>query len=215
MRLRKKWWARPELEASPLVITKPEEFKGKWSAEFKNNNPIYLELGCGRGQFISEWSKANQDKNFVAIDLKDEVLIYTLHKVQEVEVENVRIIPLNIAFIENVFDTDEISQIFINFCNPWPKERHNKRRLTYPKFLEAYKKFLKLNGQIWFKTDDKELFEASIEYFKTSGFNIEFLTYDLHSSDFAENIVTEYEGKFTELGMKTMFLVARLVVQSK
>lgn len=215
MRLRKKWWARPEMEASHLVITKPEEYKGKWRDEFKNNNPIYLELGCGRGQFICEWSKGNADKNFVAVDLKDEVLIYTLHKVQEAEVENVRIIPLNIAFIENVFDKDEISQIFINFCNPWPKERHNKRRLTYTKFLETYKNFLKVDGQIWFKTDDKDLFEASIEYFKTSGFEIEFLTYDLHASEFDKNVVTEYEGKFTALGMKTMFLTARLVVQSK
>lgn len=176
MRLRKKWWARPMLEESPLVIINPKEKKGKWSEEFKNSNPIYLELGCGRGRFISTHGENNPSINYIAIDIKDEVLIYTLKNVQEKEIENVRIIPLEIAFIEDVFDKDEIGRIYINFCNPWPKKSHNKRRLTHTTFLERYKKFIKPDTEVWFKTDDKELFEASLEYFPQSGFEILFST---------------------------------------
>lgn len=211
MRLRKKWWARPELESSSFFITNSMEYCGKWKEEFKNNNEIHLELGCGRGKFISEKAKANPNINYVAIDLKDEVLVYTLRNVIKAEVTNVRIVPLNIQLIEGVFAKDEISKIYINFCNPWPKDRHKKRRLTHTRFLTEYKKFLKAGGEIWFKTDDTELFEESIEYFKSSGFNIEYLTYDLHNSDFKENIVTEYESKFASQGMKIMFLIAKLM----
>lgn len=212
MRLRKKHWARPELEASPIVIINPRELKGRWKEEFKNNNDIHLELGCGRGGFVSKRAKLYPDTNFISIDLKDEVLVYALRKVQEAELENVRITPLNIMFVEELFEKDEISRIYINFCNPWPKDRHNKRRLTHTKFLTEYKKFLKPQGEIWFKTDDTDLFEASIEYFKESGFDIEVLTYDLHKDNFEDNVVTEYEAKFTGLGMKTMFILARLNV---
>lgn len=215
MRLRKKWWARPELESSQFFITNAMEHCGRWKEEFKNSNEIQLELGCGRGRFISERARANPNINFVAIDLKDEVLIYTLRRVIEAEVTNVRIVPLNIQLIEGVFGKDEISKIYINFCNPWPKDRHKKRRLTHTRFLNEYKKFLKPQGEIWFKTDDTELFEESQEYFKESGFSIEYLTYDLQKSDFAENIVTEYEEKFTSKGMKTMFLIAKLTKLTK
>lgn len=210
MRLRKKHWARPEMEESPLVITNPRDYKGRWQEAFNNSNHIYLELGCGRGRFISEHAKQSPNINFIGIDLKDEVLVYALRKVEAAEVQNARLIPLEIAFIEELFDKDEISRIYINFCNPWPKERHNKRRLTHTRFLSKYKNFLKPHSEIWFKTDDTELFEASQEYFKESGFDIEFLTYDLHSSGFDRNIMTEYEEKFTNLGMKTMFLLAKL-----
>lgn len=221
MRLRKKHWARPELEASHIVITDQYDHKGKWNEEFKNNNEIHLELGCGRGGFISEKSKQNLGVNFVGIDLKDEVLVVALRKVidvRKVEGEqdiNVRLMPLNIALIDDVFEKDEISRIYINFCNPWPKERHNKRRLTHTKFLTNYKKFLKPGSEVWFKTDDTELFEHSLEYFKECGFEILFFTYDLHNSEFKENVVTEYEAKFTGLGMKTMFLQAKLIVPNK
>ncbi len=208
MRLRKKWWARPEMEQSPLVVTRPADKKGLWKDEFGNNNEIYLELGCGRGKFMSELAESKPNINFVAVDLKDEVLIYLLHKLQERELDNVRIVPMNISFISDVFCEGEVSRIYINFCNPWPKERHKKRRLTHSRFLNEYIKFIKPSSQIWFKTDDKELFDESQEYFKESGFSINYLTYDLHNSDFEGNITTEYEEKFTSLGMKTMFLIA-------
>lgn len=210
MRLRKKWWARPEMEDSEIVLTDRASNKGRWKEAFNNDNDIYLELGCGRGRFVTTKAETNPNINYVAIDLKDEVLVYAKRKVEEKELKNVRFIPMEIAFIEEVFDKDEISKIYINFCNPWPKKSHHKRRLTHTRKLEAYKKFLKPNSEIWFKTDDTDLFEASQEYFKESGFSIEFLTYDLHKSDFDKNIMTEYEEKFTSFGMKTMFLIAKL-----
>jgi tRNA (guanine-N7-)-methyltransferase len=210
MRLRKKWWARPELENSDFFITKPMEHFGHWNEVFGNNNEIHLELGCGRGRFISDKAKLNPHINYVAIDLKDEVLIYTLRRVLEDEVTNVRVVPMNIQQIEGVFSKDEITKIYINFCNPWPKDRHKKRRLTHTRFLTEYKKFLKLGSEIWFKTDDTELFEESIEYFKECDFDIKYLTHDLHKSDFSQNIVTEYEEKFSSKGMKTMFLIGKL-----
>jgi len=217
MRLRKKYWARPEMEMSHIVITDQYDYKGKWDVEFKNNNPIHLELGCGMGGFISEKSKQNLNINFVGIDLKDEVLVFALRKVVEVrEVQdkqnlNVRLMPLNISFIDDVFEKDEISRIYINFCNPWPKGRHNKRRLTHSKFLTSYKKFLKTGCEVWFKTDDTQLFEDSLEYFKQCGFEILYSTYDLNKSGFEENVVTEYEAKFYALGKKAMFLRAKLL----
>jgi len=210
MRLRKKWWARPELEESNLFIPKASENKGKWNEVFGNSNPIYLELGCGRGGFLVQHAMNNPNINYVAVDLKDEVLIYGLHKLQENNVENARLTAMNIDFIEDVFEKDEVSKIYINFCNPWPKDRHNKRRLTHTRFLSKYKNFLKPGSEVWFKTDDTDLFNASQEYFKESGFEIEFITYDLHKSDFEGNVMTEYETKFTNLGMKTMCLTARL-----
>lgn len=211
MRLRKKRWARPELEASSFFIIDKYEHKGKWNEVFGNNNPIHLELGCGRGRFITSKAIENKNINYIGIDLKDEVMIFTLKKVKEAELENVRIIPLNIMLIDGVFGEDEIDRIYINFCNPWPKLRHNKRRLTHTNFLNNYKKFLKKNSQIWFKTDDTGLFEDSQIYFEEEGFKIKYLTYDLHNSDFEGNVMTEYEKKFTSLGMKTMFLIAELM----
>ncbi|MCR4943986.1 MAG: tRNA (guanosine(46)-N7)-methyltransferase TrmB [Clostridium sp.] len=213
MRLRKKWWARPELEASDVFVNEPRELKGKWSEEFGNNKPIHLELGCGRGGFLTQNCLKHPNINHIAVDLKDEVLVYALRKVQDEsheKIENARIVALNINFIAELFDKDEVEKIYINFCNPWPKDRHNKRRLTHTRFLNEYKKFLKPGSEIWFKTDDTDLFNDSQEYFKECGFELEFVTYDLHNSDFKENLMTEYETKFTNLGMKTMFLIARL-----
>ncbi|WP_026093863.1 tRNA (guanosine(46)-N7)-methyltransferase TrmB [Clostridium tyrobutyricum] len=211
MRLRKKWWARPEMESSRLTVVKPQEYNGKWREEFKNSQDIYLELGCGRGRFLCDNASNNKDINYIGIDLKDEVLIYALRRAIDMEMENVRIVPMNINNIEEVFDRDEISRIYVNFCNPWPKERHKKRRLTHTRLLEKYKIFLKPEGEIWFKTDNLELFNESQNYFKESGFNIQYLTYDLHKSNFKGNITTEYEQKFIGLGMKIMFLIVKML----
>ncbi len=210
MRLRKKWYARPEMEKSPLVITNPRESKGNWKDEFQNDNPIYLELGCGNGRFLKDISLKNQNINFIGIDNKDEVLINALRKLNEFNALNARIVPFQISFVEEIFDENEVDRIYINFCNPWPKERHKKRRLTNKNFLEKYRGFLKKDSEIWFKTDDKELFCDSHDYFTQSRFKIEYATYDLHNENFHENIVTEYEEKFSKLGMKIMFLIAKI-----
>ncbi|NEZ47502.1 tRNA (guanosine(46)-N7)-methyltransferase TrmB [Clostridium niameyense] len=216
MRLRKKWWARPEIEKSDIFIKNHRECRGEWSKEFNNNNEIHLELGCGRGGFISKLAYNNPNINYIGVDLKDEVIVYAIRKVKETknedgsDLKNVRFLTMNIMSIAEVFEENEINKIYINFCNPWPKERHNKRRLTHTKFLTEYKKFLKPNSEIWFKTDDKDLFEDSKEYFKESGFDIKYITYDLHNSDFTKNTKTEYEEKFSSMGMNIMFLIGKL-----
>jgi len=209
MRLRKKKWARPEMEASSIIITKPQELSGIWHKEFKNDNDIYLELGCGRGAFIEAQAHQNKNINFIGIDLKDEVIVFALRKVVENMLENVRLIPMNIMQVEEIFAEDEISKVYINFCNPWPKVRHNKRRLTHTKFLSMYKKFIKHGSEIWFKTDDTELFRDSFDYFKEAGMEIVYKTDDLHLSGFELNVMTEYETKFYGMGNKIMFLIAK------
>lgn len=211
MRLRKKWWARTEMEENPFFIKDNFEHYSKWNEVFQNNNPIYLELGCGWGKFISEHAENNKNINYIGIDLKDEVLVYALRKLKEQELYNARILAMNISFIEKVLSKDEIDRIYINFCNPWPKLRQNKRRLTHSVFLKKYKEFLKSSSEIWFKTDDDGLFRDSIDYFKGEGFDIKYLTYDLHKSDFSYNIMTEYEEKFSKRGINIKFLIAQKV----
>ncbi|KGM99844.1 tRNA (guanosine(46)-N7)-methyltransferase TrmB [Clostridium botulinum] len=213
MRLRKKWWARPELDESPFFksLDEARELKGNWKNEFKNDNEIYLELGCGRGGFAVQLARKFSDKNLISIDLKDEVLVYTLRNIVSAELTNVRVIAMNIGMISEIFDENEISRIYINFCNPWPKDRHNKRRLTHTRFLTEYKKFIKPGTEVHFKTDDLDLFNDSLVYFEESGFDILYKTYDLHNSDYAsENLMTEYESKFKERGIKSKFLIAKL-----
>ncbi|CUP82573.1 tRNA (guanosine(46)-N7)-methyltransferase TrmB [Clostridium baratii] len=217
MRMRKKPWARPELESCDFFVIKPSDYKGKWRETFaRKDNPIYLELGCGKGTFMAVHASENKDINYIAIDIKDEVLVLAKRNIEKAfedkneVIDNVKLMAQEIAIIDEMLsEEDVIDRIYINFCNPWPKERHKKRRLTHTRQLENYKKFLNDNGEIWFKTDDDELFEESIEYFKESGFNIEYITYDLHSSDFKYNVTTEHEDMFTKQGIKTKFLIAR------
>ena len=215
MRLRKKPWARPELEACNFFITNPSENKGKWKQSFVNDNPIYLVLGCGKGTFIAVHGSENEDINYIAIDIKDEVLVLAKRNIEKAyedknkEINNLKLMAQEIALINDIFsEEDVVDRIYINFCNPWPKERHKKRRLTHTRQLENYKNFLAEDGEIYFKTDDDELFDESIEYFKEAGFNIEYITYDLHKSDFVGNVRTEHENMFSEQGIKIKFLIA-------
>lgn len=215
MRLRKKPWARPELEACNFFVINPKENKGKWKEQFKNNNPIYLELGCGKGTFIAVHGSENEDINYIAIDIKDEVLVLAKRNIEEAykendkEIDNLKLMAQEIGLIEEIFDENDIvDRIYINFCNPWPKERHKKRRLTYTRQLEKYKNFLSEEGEIYFKTDDDNLFDESLEYFKEAGFVINYITYDLHNSDFVGNVQTEHEKMFTAQGIKIKFLIA-------
>ncbi len=216
MRLRKKPWARPELEACNFFIVNPSEYKGRWRESFNNDNPIYLELGCGKGTFVAVHGSENPNINYVAIDIKDEVLVLAKRNIEKaynekgLEVNNLKLMAQEIFLINDVFSKEDIvDRIYINFCNPWPKERHKKRRLTFPTQLEKYKEFLSKEGRIYFKTDDDELFEESLVYFKESGFEIEYITYDLHKSDFVGNVRTEHENMFSEQGIKIKFLIAK------
>ena len=219
MRIRYKKWARPELEASKFYEDNPEEWKGKWKEHFtKTSNPIHLELGCGKGQFISKLAVENQNTNYIAIDLVDAMLglakrnIENTYKEENIEPENVIITRFDIERINLILDEkDNIERIYINFCNPWPRGKHHKKRLTHTRQLEKYKEFLSKGGEVYFKTDDDNLFLDSLNYFEKAGFEIVKKTFDLHEEvDFWENIETEHEKMFSEQGIKIKALVARL-----
>ena len=217
MRIRFKPWARPELEACKFYIDNPENLKGKWKEQFKNNNPIYLELGCGKGSFISNMAFKHQDINYIAIDVVDAMLGLAKRNIEEIysknnfEVSNVFITRFDIERILLIFDeNDKIERIYINFCNPWPRGKHRKKRLTHTRQLEKYKVFLKDKGEIFFKTDDDGLFLDTLNYLENSGFEIIKKTFDLENEEnFWENIQTEHEKMFMEQGIKIKAVIAR------
>ena len=221
MRIRFKKWARPELEASNFYIDTPEEYKGKWNELFERKQPLYLELGCGKGGFISQTAPENLNKNYIAIDLVDAMLGLANRKIEEAysvinkKPDNIYITRYDIDRILNIFDEkDNIERIYINFCNPWPRGKHHKKRLTHTRQLEKYKQFLSKDGCIYFKTDDENLFTDSLTYFKEAGFNLEKVTYDLaiesHFWNGEENIETEHEKMFKEQGIKIKALIAKI-----
>ena len=219
MRIRYKKWARPELEASEFYEDEPEKWKGKWKEHYDDSRkPFMLELGCGKGQFISKLAVENQNINFLAIDLVDAMLglakrnIEQEYKNENLEPKNVIITRFDIERINLILDKkDEVERIYINFCNPWPKGKHRKKRLTHSRQLEKYKEFLKPNAEVYFKTDDDGLFESSLTYFEESGFEIIKKTYDLHEEPiFERNIETEHEKMFSEQGIRIKALIARL-----
>lgn len=198
-----------------LVTFQPREHKGRWNEYFaekscnKPNAMLHVELGMGRGKFISTKGLLYKDTNFIGIDLRYEIILSALEKVLENELQNVLLLPYNILNLEDAFAASEVDTFYINFCDPWPKVRHAKRRLTHRIFLEKYRTFLKDGGKVEFKTDSRELFDFSVNEFKESGFEILDLTYDLHPGDYPENITTEYEEKFIKKGIKINRLEAK------
>lgn len=209
MRIRNKPWAKDELLASDFYVQKPEDYKGRWKEFFNNENEhIYLELGCGKGFFVKKAAKQNQNINYIAIDLIDAILGMAnrniIEEFENKEVLNLALTRYDVEEINNILDkSDNIERIYINFCNPWPKPRHKKRRLTHTRQLEKYKQFLAPKGEIYFKTDDDELFRESLEYFKEAGFEVVKTTSNLNEeTDFWENIETEHEIKFKNEGIK-------------
>ena len=220
MRIRYKKWARPELEASKFYIDNPENWKGRWKEIFKNpKNPIQLELGCGKGYFIANLASNNLNVNYIAIDLIDAMLglakrnVEQIYKEKKIEPENVVLTRFDIERIPLILDkNDNIQRIYINFCNPWPRGKHRKKRLTHTRQLEKYKTFLSDNGEIYFKTDDDDLFNSTLNYLEKSGFKVVNKTYDLHTNPiFGNNIETEHERMFTEQGIKIKALIAQLI----
>ena len=218
MRIRYKKWARPELEASKFYIDNPEELKGKWRTSFKNpENPFHIELGCGKGQFISKLASSNLNVNYLAIDLIDAMLglakrnIETEYKEKNIETDNIVITRFDIERILMILEKeDKVERIYINFCNPWPKGKHRKKRLTHTRQLEKYKEFITPDAKIYFKTDDDDLFASTLTYLEETGFEVERKTYDLHEEDIFEgNIETEHEKMFSEQGIKIKALIAK------
>ena len=218
MRIRFKPWARPELEASLFYIDNPEDYKGKWKELFKNTNKeIHLELGCGKGGFISKLASQNLNINYIAIDMVDAMLGLAKRNIEKeyseknVEINNVYLTRFDIERILMILDdNDKIDRIYINFCNPWPRGKHRKKRLTHTRQLEKYKQFLKDGGEIYFKTDDDGLFNDSLIYFEEAGFEIINKTFDLaNCENFWENIETEHEKMFKEQGIKIKAAIVR------
>lgn len=196
MRIRRKKWAKEELENSKFYIDKPEINKGNWENTFEKIQPIHIELGCGKGLFISELATKIPDVNYIAIDMIEAMLGLAKRNIEEsylkkglctkenLKPKNLWLIRANVEQINNIFSKeDKIERIYINFCNPWPKSKHNKRRLTHPRQLRQYKEFLNPDGKIYFKTDDDELFRSSLDYFEEEGFEIIDKTLDLENED--------------------------------
>ena len=214
MRMRKKKWALPELLACPWFIQDCDRFRGTWRSLFPKDQPLHVELGCGKGVSTSEMAWSERNINFVAIDISSDVLGVARRNIAArygaEPVDNIRLAIKECTVISQTFsEEDRVERIYISFCNPWgQRDRHKKRRLTHPRQLMQYRDFLTENGEIWFKTDDDGLFADSLEYFRECGFNIRYLTYDLHAAGFSPNYVSEHEKKFTEQGINTKFLIA-------
>lgn len=204
MRLRKVKNARERLKVDNnyYFIDKPEELKGNWKSEFKNDNPIHIEIGCGKGQFMLTHAKRYPDINFIAIEKYDSVLLRVLEKAILEDIPNLRIAVIDANVIRDYFENGEVSRIYLNFSDPWPKTCHAKRRLTSSLFLEAYKDILIDKGEIWQKTDNRGLFEFSLESFNNHDFILSHISLDLHkdSEKYPDNITTEFEDKWSKLG---------------
>ena len=201
MRVRRKPWADEELLTNEQVVQEPTLLKGKWHELFNNDNPIYIEIGSGKGRFITETAKVNPNINYVAIELQISVVAVATKKLRTDPVQNVRFICGDVKYLEDYFNNDEIKRIYINFCDPWPKKRWEKRRLTARNFLGIYKGLLGEVGEIHFKTDNHDLFEFSLNEFADSDWKLRNISLDLHNSAFEGNIMTEYEEKFSSKGM--------------
>ena len=215
MRIRFKKWARPELAAAPFCMDDAFACAGKWRSHFaKPDQPFYVELGCGKGGWVSQAAVLHPENNYLALDMKSEMLGVAKRKTEAAfaeagrEPENILLSILNIErFSEVLLPADGVDRIYINFCNPWPKEGHKKRRLTHPRQLRQYAAVLR--GELHFKTDDRDLFDESLEYFTGSGWTVLHQTFDLHADEPADNIRTEHENMFTEMGKKINFLIAK------
>lgn len=202
MRLKKVKGADEVVNSSDYIVVDYKNYKGSWNNVFENNNPIHIEIGMGKGNFIIKMAEKYPDINFIGIEMYDSVLVRAVQKLAEKEekLSNLRLIKMDAAEIEEVFDK-EISCIYLNFSDPWPKKRHTKRRLTSKEFLQKYDSIFKDEKVIFQKTDNNELFEFSMESLKEYGYTLKNVTRDLHSENI-DNVQTEYEEKFSNNGVK-------------
>ena len=201
MRLRNVKGAADILNASNYVVKNPEENKGKWNKEFNNLNPIHIEIGMGKGDFIIGMAKNNPNINFIGIEMYDSVLVKACEKLDNENLTNLKLIRMDALNINNVFNK-EIDLIYLNFSDPWPKNRTAKRRLTHERFLKLYDDIFKGKKVIFMKTDNTSLFTFSIESLSFYGYKLKNISLDLHNSDFEGNVMTEYEKKFSSKGIK-------------
>lgn len=200
MRLRNNKNAKDIINNSKYVILNPEEKISSWSKEFGNNYPIHIEIGTGKGDFIIGMAKKNPGINFIGIEMYDSVLMHAVKKLDELDLPNLRLIRMDANDIDKVFNK-EISLIYLNFSDPWPKNRNAKRRLTHERLLSKYDSIFKDEKVIFMKTDNIKLFAFSIESLSAYGYTLKNVTLDLHSEDI-DNVETEYEKKFSSMGTK-------------
>jgi tRNA (guanine-N7-)-methyltransferase len=201
MRLRNKPWAKDKIDSHPqYVIQNPEMHKENWGQVFEKRQPLHIEIGSGKGRFITEMAKANPDINYIGIEVYQSVIVAALDRLIEAELPNVKLLNVNANDLEKFFAKNDVDRIYLNFSDPWPKKRHDKRRLTYKSYLKLYENILKDSGEIHFKTDNQGLFEYSLMSFSQYGLLLKFISLDLHKSDFEGNIMTEYEQRFSEMG---------------
>lgn len=208
MRLKNIKGASEKIKEGKYYIDAPEEYKGKWSELFKNDNPIYLEIGMGKGKFITQNAICNPNINYIGIEMYDSVILRAIEKTNELDIDNLFLIRMDARRINDIFDK-EIDLIYLNFSDPWPKDRHAKRRLTSPRFLARYDGIFKNDKKIIMKTDNIGLFEYSVSSLLEYGYNIDCLTNDLHSVK-DDIITTEYEDKFTDKGIAINYLEASM-----
>lgn len=211
LRQRNKPWADDFIKQHPdIIISTPSKYKGQWNKLFGNSNPIHLEIGTGKGQFITGMAKQFPNINFIGIELAKSIIVSAAQKVIDSEQKNVLLLNENAMNIRDIFANQEISTIYLNFSDPWPKNRHEKRRLTYKTFLDQYKTIIQKNGELILKTDNRSLFEYSLVSLSQFGMVLRDVTLHLHLLDDPENVKTEYEEKFSAKGqpiyrLKAMF----------
>ncbi len=201
MRMRKKKHRDERIENCGEIVIREPFPKGKWNTVFGNENKICLEIGCGKGRFITQTAKNNPDVNFIAIEKNLDVALLAMEKAQEMGLSNIRFICDNADLLEAIVMPGECSRIYINFCDPWHKTKHAKRRLTHRRYIELYKQLLPQNGEIHFKTDNKKLFEFSLNEFCDMNIKLKNISLDLHAKPCEWNVMTEYEQQFSEQGM--------------
>lgn len=211
MRLRNKPWAKPLIEANPQwVVTNPSEYRGKWQERFEKVQPLYIEVGMGKGRFIVEMAKKYPHYNFIGLEMQTVATGIALKKQLVEQLPNLQLVCANGAGLTEFFATDEVAGIYLNFSDPWPKNRQEKRRLTYKSFLAAYKEIMVADGCLEFKTDNRGLFEYSLASLNNFGMTFEKVWLDLHADEEAvvDNVMTEYEEKFSSKGQPIYKLAA-------
>ena len=211
MRLRNIPGADEAIADSPHCIQEPMAEKGRWNLIFGNDHPVHIEIGMGKGQFIMQLAKDHPDINYIGIERYSSVLLRALQKMEVEPLPNIRFLCMDASMITEVFDKEEVAKIYLNFSDPWPKERHAKRRLTSRQFFERYDKILAGNGVVEFKTDNDDLFAFSMEEVAEAGWTLDAHTFDLHHDPVLNegNVMTEYEEKFSSLGQPINKLIAR------
>jgi tRNA (guanine-N7-)-methyltransferase len=201
MRLKKVKGAQEKIDKSKYIIKNPKDYKGKYNELFNNDNKIEIEIGMGKGNFIIGKALKNPDINYIGIEKFDSVMVRAVEKLEDMEIKNLKLIKIDAEEIEEIFDK-EVSTIYLNFSDPWPKKRHIKRRLSSDNFLKKYDGLFKSKKRIIMKTDNRKLFEYSIKSFTDYGYKIEELSLDLYNDDIIDNVQTEYESKFVSLGQR-------------